>query len=168
MSESEKPAGKMSDDENPTKGRPPIKMRGGSAEKIKKPRNKKFDCHDKKLREYTQLLHMIGAKHPRTDPDDRLGPSSALDGLLNAIACLCVLEREVVCVMPKRLSADKLLGLVVAQHDSKITDTTVYAAKGPGSVKQVAGHDEPKRIAWNSLVAPRPTIYTAKNPHQTG
>ena len=81
----------MGEDENP---RPPIKMRIGLGEKITKPRDKKFDCHSRRLREYTQLLHMIGAKYPQSlhNPDAELEPRSALDELVNAISCLSVLK----------------------------------------------------------------------------
>ena len=73
---------------------------------------------------------MIGAKHPQ--PDAELEHRSALGGLLNAIACLCVLEREVVCVMPK-----KLLALVVAQHDEgSKTYGIVRTVKGLGSFEK--------------------------------
>ena len=61
-------------------------------------------------------------------------PSSALDRLLNAIECLFVLGREVVCVMPMRLSANELLALVALQHEGKITDI-IHVVKGPGSAE---------------------------------
>ena len=119
----------ISEDENPAKGHLPI-QRIGPGEKIAEPRDEKFDRHGQRLREYTQLLHMIGAEHPQSDAE--LESRSALDGLLDAIACLCVLEREVVCVMPKKLSADKLLALAVAQHDGGNKTYIIQMAKGLG------------------------------------
>ena len=150
------------EDENPAKGRPPIQRRIDPGEKIVELCGEKFDRHDQRLREYTQLLHMIGAKYPQSDAE--LEPRSALDKLLNAIACLCVLEREVVCVMPKKLSADKLPDLAVHVAQYYGGNKT---AKGLGSFEQKSGHNETRRIAWDSLVAPRPTIHITKNPHQT-
>ena len=155
----------ISEDENPAKGRPPIQRRIGPGEKIAGLRDEKFDRHDQRLREYTQLLHMIGAVYPQSDSG--LEPRSALDGLLDAIACLCVLEREVVCVMPKKPSADKLLGLAVALHDGGNKTDIIQMAQSLGSFEQMAGHNETRRIAGDSLVAPRPTVHITKNPHQT-
>ena len=60
---------------------------------------------------------------------------------------VCVLEREVVCVTPK-----KLLALVVAQHDEgNKADGIVRTVKGLGSFEKITGHDETRRISWDSM-----------------
>ena len=103
---------------------------------------------------------MIGGKHPQ--PDAELEPRSALGGLLNSIACLCVLGRDIVCVIPK-----KHLALAVAQHEGNKTDGIVRMAKGLGSFEKITGHDETRRVFWDSMVAPWPTVHITNGPHRT-
>jgi hypothetical protein len=124
--------------------------------------NESFEKHEKQLRTYTTLLSMLKAKKPSEagEPSNRmqLGHQKVLEKLA-AVASLLSREREVVCVMPKSLSANPLLRL------SASVDKPPNDRPGPSDGIAGAGGEGPvPHPVVEQDFAPRPSLRINKNP----
>jgi hypothetical protein len=113
--------------------------------------NESFEKHDKQLRTYTTLLSMLKAKKPSEAGEQSNRNQKVLEKLA-AVASLLSREHEVVCVMPKSLSANVLLRL------SASVDEPPNDHPGPSD-----GIPMPHPVVQQDF-APRPSLRINKNP----